>query len=47
MGGFFTVGVNEPKPDGLDTINMVEKKRLKNWALVRVPTAGHDHKGMG
>ena len=47
FGRFFTVGVNEPKPNGPDTINMVEKKRLKNWVLVRALTAGHDHKGMG
>ena len=25
FGGFFTVGVNEPRPNGLDTINFVEK----------------------
>ena len=47
FGRFFTVGVNEPKPNGPDTINMVEKNGLKNWVLVRALTAGHDHKGMG
>ena len=25
FGRFFTVGANEPKPNGLDTINLVEK----------------------
>ena len=26
---FFTVGVNEPKPNGPDTINLVEKMGLR------------------
>ena len=29
FGRFFTVGANEPKPNGPDTINLVEKMGLR------------------
>ena len=35
--------VNKLKPNGPNTINFVESG-LKNWALVRVATTGHDRK---
>ena len=35
--------VNKLKSHGPNTINLIENG-LKNWALVRVTTIGHDHR---
>ena len=35
--------VNELKPNGPNTINLIENG-LKNWVLVRVATTRHDYK---
>ena len=41
--GCFYCYVNKLKLNGLNTINLIENG-LKNWALVRVATTGHDCK---